>query len=58
MPNPLFEVPSPFDDIEAEIAEAMIDALAEEALDAQSVEINARRAMVEGAESLRLARAL
>jgi hypothetical protein len=54
MPSQLFEVASPFD--ETEIAEA-IDA-ADQALDAQSLEINARRALVENAESLRLARSL
>jgi hypothetical protein len=56
MPNELFEVASPFD--QDDVAETIIDMLADEALDAQSVEINARRALVEGAESLRLARAL
>lgn len=54
MPSQLFEVASSFD--ETEVAEA-IDA-ADQALDAQSLEINARRALVENAESLRLARSL
>lgn len=55
MPNELFEVPSPFDATEA--VEAMIED-ADAALDAQSFEINARRAQAEHAENLRLARAL
>lgn len=52
MPNE-FEVVSPFTE-----ADASIEALVEEVLDAQSVEINARRAAVEDAEGLRRARAL
>ena len=56
MPNEL-EVVSPFDDDEA-VAEAVLEAIAEEALDAQCLEINARRALVEDAEGLRRARAL
>lgn len=55
MPNP-FEVASPFD--EAEALEALIDVIADEVVDAQSSEINARRAAVEHAENLRLARAI
>lgn len=55
MSNP-FEVASPFD--EAETLEAFIDVIADEVVDAQSTEINARRAAAEHAENLRLARAL
>jgi len=55
MPNP-FEVASPFD--EAEAFEALIDVIADEVVDAQSSEINARRAAAEHAENLRLARAI
>ncbi len=56
MPNQMFEVASPFDEVD--LADGMIEGLAEDALDAQSLEINARRALVENAESLRLARSL
>jgi hypothetical protein len=56
MPSPMFEVASPFDD--ADQFEDMIDGLGDPDLDARSLEINARRAMVENAESLRLARSL
>ena len=56
MPNE-FEVVSPFDDADP-IADAVIEALADDLLDAQSLEINARRALVEDAEGLRRARAL
>lgn len=55
MPNQ-FEVASPFD--ENEVFEALIDVIADEVVDAQSSEINARRAAAEHAENLRLARAL
>lgn len=55
MPNQPFEVASPFDDAEVVI---MIDAVADEAQDSQSLEINLRRAQAEHAENLRLARAL
>lgn len=55
MPNELFEVPSPFDATDA--VEVLLEE-AEAALDAQSLEINARRAQAEHAENLRLARAL
>jgi hypothetical protein len=56
MPNQLFEVASPFP--ETDVAEAMMEGLAEEQAEARSLEINARRAIVEHAENLRLARAL
>lgn len=56
MPNE-FEVVSPFDENDA-VVEAVIEALAEDLLDAQCLEINARRALVEDAEGLRYARAL
>ena len=56
MPNE-FEVISPFED-DAAVAEALVDVIADEAMDAQSLEINARRALVEDAEGLRRARAL
>jgi hypothetical protein len=56
MPNE-FEVISPFDETDA-VAEAVVEALADELLDAQCVEINARRALIEDAEGLRHARAL
>ncbi|MFN3512799.1 MAG: hypothetical protein ACK41C_07140 [Phenylobacterium sp.] len=56
MPNELFEVASPFDG--DEVAEAVAEVVAEEAADARSLEINARRAQVEDAEGLRRARAL
>lgn len=52
MPNQMFEVASPFEDID------LSEGLVEDTLDAQSLEINARRALVENAESLRLARSL
>ena len=54
MPNQMFEVASPFEEIDLVDGEG----LADDALDAQSLEINARRALVENAESLRLARSL
>ena len=54
MPKELFEVDSPFEDA-AEVE--AIDAVDEE-LDAESVEINVRRAQVEHPANLRLARAL
>lgn len=53
MPKELFEVASPFEEAEAEVVETL-----EEGLDAESVEINARRAQAEHPENLRLARAL
>lgn len=56
MPNE-FEVISPFDESDRAV-DAVIEALADEALDAQCLEINARRALVEDAEGLRRARAL
>jgi hypothetical protein len=56
MPNE-FEVISPFEENDA-VAEAVIEALADEMADAQSLEINARRALIEDAEGLRRARAL
>lgn len=56
MPNE-FEVISPFDAVDP-VAEALVEVLADEVLDAQSLEINARRALVEDAEGLRRARAL
>ena len=43
---------------DAEVADIMIDAVADEAQDSQSLEINLRRAQAEHAENLRLARAL
>jgi hypothetical protein len=55
MPNE-FEVISPFED--DAVAEALVDVIVDEAVDAQSLEINARRALVEDAEGLRRARAL
>lgn len=51
MPNE-FEVASPFDEID----EATVEM--DDALHAESVEINARRAEAESAERLRLARAI
>lgn len=56
MPNQMFEVASPFEEVD--LSEGMFDGLVDDALDAQSLEINARRALVENAESLRLARSL
>lgn len=56
MPNQLFEVASPFED--ADVVENLIEASADEGQDAQSLEINMRRAQAEHAENLRLARAL
>lgn len=56
MPNE-FEVVSPFDAADP-MDDAVIEALADDLLDARSVEINARRALVEDAEGLRRARAL
>jgi hypothetical protein len=56
MPNQPFEVASPFE--ADETVESMIEALADEALDAQSLEINARRQLTENAEALRRARAI
>ncbi len=56
MPNQMFEVASPFEDIE--LSEGTFDGLVEDTLDARSLEINVRRALVENAESLRLARSL
>ncbi|HVK42051.1 MAG TPA: hypothetical protein VM471_06200 [Phenylobacterium sp.] len=55
MPNHMFEVASPFDEFDA--VEEIIE-VEDDLLDAQSMEINARRALVENAESLRLARSL
>jgi hypothetical protein len=52
MPNQLFEVASPFDEFD------LSEDIVEVEDDTQSVEINARRALVENAESLRLARSL
>ena len=54
MPNQMFEVASPFEEIDLVDGQGLED----DALDAQSLEINARRALVENAESLRLARSL
>lgn len=56
MPNQPFEVASPFD--ADETVDAMIEVLADEAHDAQSLEINARRTLTENAEALRRARAI
>jgi hypothetical protein len=56
MPNELFEVASPFEG--EDLSEAVAEVVAEEAADARSLEINARRALVEDAEGLRRARAL
>ena len=56
MPNQMFEVASPFEEVE--LSEGTFDGLVDDALDVQSLEINARRALVENAESLRLARSL
>lgn len=53
MPKELFEVASPFEEAEIETVESFDDEL-----DAQSVEINARRAEAENPANLRLARAL
>jgi hypothetical protein len=53
MPKELFEVASPFEDAETEIVEAF-----DQEADAESVEINARRAQAEHPEKLRLARAI
>lgn len=55
MPNQ-YEVASPFEDADA--VDALVEVIADEVLDAQSTEINARRAAAEHAENLRLARAL
>jgi len=55
MPNQMFEVASPFDEFDS--VEEIVE-VEDDLLDAQSVEINARRALVENAESLRLARSL
>lgn len=56
MPNQPFEVASPFDETDA--VENLIEISADEGQDAQSLEINLRRAQAEHAENLRLARAL
>jgi len=53
MPKELFEVASPFEEAEVDAVETL-----EEELDAESVEINARRAQAEHPENLRLARAI
>jgi hypothetical protein len=53
MPKELFEVASPFEEGEVDAVETL-----EEELDAESVEINARRAQAEHPENLRLARAI
>ncbi|HEY9233737.1 MULTISPECIES: hypothetical protein [Phenylobacterium] len=53
MPKELFEVASPFEEPELDMVEAL-----DAELDAESVEINARRAQAEHPENLRLARAI
>jgi hypothetical protein len=53
MPKEMFEVASPFDDVED-----VVEAFEDEALEAESLAINTRRASAEDAERLRLARAI
>ncbi len=53
MPKEMFEVASPFDDVED-----AVELFEDEALEAESLAINTRRASAEDAERLRLARAI